>query len=117
MTATFVLMTVDLIAYVRCSHIPEYTSMKFQNNAGSPQLQLVIQLSTIQYMCTDMHTIKTAEYYHLPYLPTSMTMCIHYITGCRFGHLDVVRYLVTETHCDPNVRTNNGWTPLHRASW
>ena len=33
------------------------------------------------------------------------------------GHLNVVRYLVTEAHCDPNVKTNNGWTPLHHACW
>ena len=36
--------------------------------------------------------------------------------GCRCGHLDVVRYLVTEANCDPNVGDNDGWTPLHRAS-
>ena len=33
----------------------------------------------------------------------------------RFGLLDVVRYLVTEAHCDPNVKDNDGLTPLHYA--
>ena len=33
----------------------------------------------------------------------------------RCGHLSVVRYLVNEAHCDPNVKNNVGWTPLHYA--
>ena len=33
----------------------------------------------------------------------------------RYRHLNVVRYLVTEAHCDPNVKNNSGWTPLHYA--
>ena len=43
-------------------------------------------------------------------------MFLHYISGYRLGHLDVVRYLVTEARCDPNVRSNDGWTPLHWGS-
>ena len=39
-----------------------------------------------------------------------------YISGCRSGRLDVVRYLVTEARCDPNVMDKNGRTPLHIAS-
>ena len=34
---------------------------------------------------------------------------------CRYGRLDVVRYLVTEADCNPNVRDNGGETPLHWA--
>ena len=41
---------------------------------------------------------------------------VYNISGCRRGHLDVVRYLVTEAQCDPNVGDNDGSTPLHRAS-
>lgn len=35
---------------------------------------------------------------------------------CREGHLDIVRYLVTEASCDPSVRDDDGETPLHAAS-
>ena len=31
------------------------------------------------------------------------------------GLLNVVKYLVTEAHCDPNVKNNYGLTPLHYA--
>ena len=34
---------------------------------------------------------------------------------CRSDHLDVVGYLVNEAHCDPNVKSKRGETPLHRA--
>ena len=37
------------------------------------------------------------------------------LSPCSNGHLDVVRYLVTEAHCDPNVKDNDGLTPLHYA--
>ena len=41
----------------------------------------------------------------------SITTAIH----SRWGLLDVVRYLVTEAHCDPNVKGNDGLAPLHYA--
>ena len=34
---------------------------------------------------------------------------------CSSDHLDVVGYLVNEAHCDPNVKSHKGETPLHRA--
>ena len=33
----------------------------------------------------------------------------------RKGHLQIVRYLLTECHCDPEVKSSGGRTPLHRA--
>ena len=38
-----------------------------------------------------------------------------YILCCREGHLDVVRYLVTEADCDPDVSNDDQDTPLHTA--
>ena len=35
---------------------------------------------------------------------------LHY----RNGYLDIVRCLVIG-HCDPNIKDNVGWTPLHYA--
>ena len=40
---------------------------------------------------------------------------ILHILHSRNGHLKVVRYLMTEAWCDPNVKNNDGWTPLHYA--
>ena len=34
----------------------------------------------------------------------------------RNGHLNVVRFLVNAAHCNPGVKNNKGWTPLHFAS-
>ena len=42
---------------------------------------------------------------------------VMWITCSRYGHLDVVRYLVTEVHCDPNSKSTSGETPLHYACW
>ena len=41
----------------------------------------------------------------------SITTALH----SRYGLLDVVRYLVTEAHCDPDVKDNDGLTPLRYA--
>ena len=35
--------------------------------------------------------------------------------ACRNGHLEVVKYLVSEVQCDPNCRTQGNATPLHLA--
>ena len=40
---------------------------------------------------------------------------VMWITCSRWGHLDVVKYLVSEVHCDPNYKSMSGWTPLHNA--
>ena len=38
-----------------------------------------------------------------------------FLKYCSRGHLDVVRYLVTEADGNPNVGDNDGETPLHKA--
>ena len=38
-------------------------------------------------------------------------------SACYNGHLDVIRYLVTECKCDPMCKSNNGSTPLHSACY
>ena len=45
--------------------------------------------------------------------PTKLDM--HTVLHSREGHLNVVRFLVNEAHCDPNVKDNDGWIPLHYA--
>ena len=40
---------------------------------------------------------------------------VYTILHSRKGHLNVVRYLLTEAHCDPNVKNDIGWTHLHYA--
>ena len=36
--------------------------------------------------------------------------------ACLNGHLDAVKYFITEQNCDPNSRGQHGFTPLHYAS-
>ena len=38
-----------------------------------------------------------------------------FLKYCSNGHLDVVRYLVTEADCNPNVRNDDGETLLNWA--
>ena len=66
---------------------------------------------------------------HLPFRVTAETVwiwgnavcflsCTHYWLLCvcfRYGQLDVVRYLVTEAQCDPNIRNKDKETPIHTA--
>ena len=35
----------------------------------------------------------------------------------RFGHLDIVKYLVAEAHCDINIKDKNGETAVQTACW
>ena len=42
---------------------------------------------------------------------------IYFITlFIRFGHLDIVQFLVNEAHCKADAVDNNGKTPLHYAA-
>ena len=43
------------------------------------------------------------------------TASVCFFKYCRNGHLDVVRYLVTEANCSTNVRNDDGETPLDWA--
>ena len=36
-------------------------------------------------------------------------------TACRSGHVDIVRHLVIDKHCDINAKGLGGYTPLHYA--
>ena len=38
---------------------------------------------------------------------------LHY--ACKRGHLGIVKYLVTDQHCDPACEDHGGRTPLHEA--
>ena len=50
--------------------------------------------------------------------PTSLYYWLIRLLVCfslslRWGHLDVVKYLVEDQHCDVNVTDKEGSTPLH----
>ena len=36
---------------------------------------------------------------------------------CSMGNIGIVKYLVCEAHCDPDVGNCEGCTPLHIACW
>ena len=44
-----------------------------------------------------------------------MMKIMYTVLHSRYEQLNVVRYLVNEAHCDPHVKDNDGWTPLHYA--
>ena len=57
-------------------------------------------------------------------LLTCMSVLVNTVLGyckclflkyCSWDYLNVVRYLVTEADCNPDVRDNDGDTPLHEA--
>ena len=52
-------------------------------------------------------------YMHL--YATVHSSTIDLVLYCRNGHFDIVRYLVNDAHCDPDVKRNDEWTPLHWA--
>ena len=35
--------------------------------------------------------------------------------ACRYGHLNITQYLISEAHCNPLCDNNDGDTPLHYA--
>ena len=37
--------------------------------------------------------------------------------ACKYGHLDIVKFLVEQHHCDPACTNAIGATPLHFACW
>ena len=44
--------------------------------------------------------------------------CLHYATLGLGNHVDLMRYLIDECHCDPMAVDRDGWTPLHwAANW
>ena len=43
-----------------------------------------------------------------------LSLCKPYLIS-RCGHTDIVKYLVTQAHCDPNIKNKYGHTPLHYA--
>ena len=69
------------------------------------------------YVYTVLISLSVGHSHSLPLSTVLHSMYRHHdvVRYLRTGRLNVVRYLVTEAHCDPNVKNNSGWTPLHYA--
>lgn len=63
-----------------------------------------------------IHNLNYAHVYTyiLVHLYTMVCSSTDLVLVCSTGHLDIVKYLVNEAHCDPDVKRNDGYTPL---SW
>ena len=48
-------------------------------------------------------------------LMSIVSVSFFFVLHSRWGHLDVVKYLVNDAHCDPNVGNKDGETPLDLA--
>ena len=56
--------------------------------------------------------IECRMYVHV-WTYSSHVSVFFFVLYSRRGHLDVVKYLVNDAHCDPNVGNKDGETPLH----
>ena len=83
---------------------------------------------------TDVHVKNTMSYVRTKLIilhsPTSITynvfsllQVIYYafmffftLYYIRFGHLEIVQFLVNGNHCQVNAVNNDGWTALHYAA-
>ena len=45
-----------------------------------------------------------------------MKVMFLFISASHNGHLAIVKYLVDTHHCDPQVKADDNWTPLHLAA-
>ena len=88
------------------------------------QLNLLKLVSSCVYMCTSVsytlyvHYTFTSSYIYQAAAIIAVNLLVSNtlsVLHSREGHLNIVRYLVTEAHCDPNIKDNDGWTPLHYA--
>ena len=65
--------------------------------------------------CQCLGRIIFTSCYYSCYSVITKQAIIHCFVSCSWGHVDVVKYLVSEAQCNPNVENKNGYTPLHHA--
>ena len=46
----------------------------------------------------------------------AMTLIYFIILFIRYGHMDIVKFLVNEAHCKADAVDTDRWTPLHVAA-
>ena len=82
-----------------------------------PQVAYVVK-NLYNNLCSCLRMCACIYLYNVgnAYIMSEIVMKVmHTVLHSRERHLNVVRFLVNEAHCDPHVRDNDGWTPLHCA--
>ena len=67
------------------------------------------------YFTQSGSVIECMMYVHV-WTYSSHVYCVSeffFVLHSRWGHLDIVKYLVNDAHCDPNVGDKDRETPLH----
>ena len=85
-------------------------------NEGACPSKLVSRTSALHLVCgqlEDLHLLKalTRETCNIDTRDLNGWTPLHY--ACFHGHLDLVTYLIHTLKCDPNLKDNEGKTPLH----
>ena len=67
--------------------------------------------------CSLIHSLSTTPQPKIWDIHLLLSTCLFSVSFFlfRYGHLDVVKYLVDGGHCQPNSKNNYGETALHYA--
>ena len=110
---------VAIVRYLVCE---QHCEVNVQNNSGDSPLLIVccnkvlgIVRFLLQQRCDTRVRNKRGQSPQTIPLNENGDLLLH--IACRWGDVDIVRYLVCEQQCDVNAQNKNGDSPLHTACY
>ena len=108
---------VDIVSYLVCE---QHCDVNVWNKNGDSPLQIACCLKALdiikfflQQRCDTSIVNKKGKSPQTIPLNENGDLLLH--MACQWGDVDIVRYLVSEQHCDVNVRNKSRDSPLHVA--